>query len=248
MFTISFAKGGEILKKIVETLKEKDHVPEASIVVSEEGIFLQSMDTAHVAVVDLLIRPAATQSYECEGSHSLGISFEALSKILKCSFATGTCQLNFTEEKPDVLEIKFLGSKKASFELKLMDIESERMELPDEPSHTCQMYLDSAELQKVYKDMSTFSDDVLIKIFKNELSFCANGESANGNVSFDVECETEPVESLFNLKYLQWFARGSTLCDEVLLAVDNENPLLMQFEDDFIKLRFYLAPKSMDTE
>ncbi|RKO93990.1 hypothetical protein BDK51DRAFT_16834 [Blyttiomyces helicus] len=48
---------------------------------------------------------------------------------------------------------------------------------------------------------------------------------------------------MFSLKYLIWFSKAATLCPYVTLAFHQSQPLLMQFEDPFICLKFCIAPK-----
>jgi len=58
----------------------------------------------------------------------------------------------------------------------------------------------------------------------------------------------EPVELTFALRYLNNFAKASSLTDSVLLSISEEIPLVVEFSlDDAVVdkgfLRFYLAPK-----
>jgi len=249
MFSASFEAGGAILKKIVEIIKDKEHIPEGVLFVSQDGITLQSMDSSHVALVDLFIRPNAALSFECNNTYRLGINFDALSKIFKCSISTGICILHYDpKEQNDILTITFEGGKKAAFEMKLLDIDSERMNVP-ETTHECQQIIDALDIQKIIKDMSVFSEDVTISRNVRNLVFTSNGESTNASVELIVaETYTGKYSGQYSLKYLSWFAKASSLCEEALFALDKQQPLLIQFQNDMMCLKFFLASKVSDDE
>lgn len=247
MFSASFPNGGALLKKIIEIVK--DNIPEGVLTVSEEGLYFQSMDSSHVALVDLRINRIAATSFVCEGTHQLGINFDALSKIFKCATSVGTCILQYDgEEGNDVLNITFHGGKRAAFEMKLMDIETEMLSIPPNEQE-CQQMIESSELQKILKDLSVFSENVEISCSKNKLSFTSKGDTTNATVDLEVESSYEGTyKGEYSLKYLSWFAKASSLCDQTLLALDSNLPLLMQFEDSHLRLQFYLAPKVGDDD
>ena len=62
-----------------------------------------------------------------------------------------------------------------------------------------------------------------------------------------VKCN-DPVELTFALRYLNNFAKASSLTDSVLLQISEDIPLVVEFalsdsNPDMGFLRFYLAPK-----
>lgn len=61
---------GSVFKKVMDAIK--DLINEVNFDCNETGISLQSMDTAHVALVVLLIKAESFDPYRCDRSMSLG--------------------------------------------------------------------------------------------------------------------------------------------------------------------------------
>ena len=102
MFVIEFDDSARALRNVVNILKER--IPEGTLAVKSDGIFLQTMDSSHVALADLIIYPQAASSYGCDDMvHELGIPMASLAKIFNCRSSSGTCRLSYNEvETPDI--------------------------------------------------------------------------------------------------------------------------------------------------
>lgn len=251
MFIIEFNDSGILFKKILDILK--DRITEGTLVVKSNGIFFQSMDSAHVALTDLVIYPDAASSFDCDGSHSLGVHIDALSKIFRCSGSRGNCRISFDEDEPDKLSIEFnAGGNVASFELKLLDSEYEEMVIPDASIPVCRQTLSGTEFQSSLKDLANFAEDVCIERTGEELMFNATGSMTKASFRMEIpgpEYE-EAATGTYSLPYLLWFAKAASLSAEsVMLAFGGGLPLLLQFsEEDQYTLRFFLSPKIRDDE
>jgi proliferating cell nuclear antigen len=249
MFIASFDNGGEILKKIIDICK--DDIAEAVLVVSPTGISLQSLDNAHVSLVDIFIDPNIADIFECDETFELGFSLTIMNKIFKCSSSSGTCTLNYDDEDaPDILLITFTNGtedKSATFEMKLMTIDVDPLMIPDQED-LCEQYIIAKDLQRIVKDLAVFGEDVCITRTGKNLGFSSRGDGANVNIQMTIEDNYNgSISETFAVKYLQWFCKASTLCDEVLLAIDPnpQRPLAMlKFEqEDLFNVRFFLSAK-----
>ena len=77
---------GGVLKKLSEALEEfLDYGTVSSFDCSADGIGLQAMDTAHVAVVSVMLRSQGFDYYRCDRLVSLGMNVDALATLLKCA-------------------------------------------------------------------------------------------------------------------------------------------------------------------
>jgi len=72
----------EPLKKIVNTLI--DLIGNIEWNISENGIYIHTMNTCHTCVIDVHIPSSAFISYNCEENFVVNISLANFSKILKC--------------------------------------------------------------------------------------------------------------------------------------------------------------------
>lgn len=254
MFSASFPNGGAFLKKIIQIIK--DDIPEPTLTLKKDGITIQSMDKSHVVFVNIVIRPEGATHYECDGCYSLGINCDTFLKFLNCGETNTICILSFDEsQNPDTLNLLFKGNNRKTFKMKLMNEASINMlDLPN-LQHACYVSLKTEDFQQCIKDMSVVSDDVTITRKTNEmngniLQFKAQGDTGIGVIDIPIDiCKGKRyLSSTYSLKYLSWFAKAASLCQEAIIGLDRDFPLLLHFENDIIDMRFFLAPKINDNE
>lgn len=107
MFEAKLAQGG-LLKKVISSIQ--DLVADANWDCNDVGIALQAMDTAHVALVALLLRSDGFEPYRCDRNITLGINVQSLAKILKCAGNEDAITLAAADEG-NLLSLMFEGSK-----------------------------------------------------------------------------------------------------------------------------------------
>merc|ERR1712227_30019 len=144
----------------------------------------------------------------------------------------------------------------AEFDLKLMQIESEHMEIPEQ-QYKIIAKLPSAEFQKICRDLKEFGETMQMKASKEGITFSVQGDVGAGNVMLKPrESEKpeekvaltvfEPVTATFALRYLVIFAKASPLCTVVELGLGPDAPLSVKFDLEAADngfMQFYLAPK-----
>lgn len=221
------------------------------------GVSLQAMDSSHVSLVALLLRAEGFDPYRCDRNLSLGISIASMSKILKCS---GNDDIITLKANDNADSITFLfespnNDRVSDFELKLMDIDSEHLGIPETQYDTV-VKMPSSEFQRICRDLAVIGDSVTIACTKEGIKFSASGELGTGNVmlkqnaSADKEEEsvvidlTSPVTLTFALRYLNFFTKATPLSTSVSLSFSKDVPLLVEYKiADVGYLKFYLAPK-----
>merc|ERR1712205_164797 len=144
----------------------------------------------------------------------------------------------------------------ADFELKLMQIESEHMEIPEQ-QYKVVAKMPSSEFLKICRDLKEFGETMQIQASKEGIRFSVQCDVGTGNVMLkpreaDKPEERvaltvhEPVTATFALRYLVTFAKAAPLCGTVELGLGPDAPLLVKFDIDNADngyLQFYLAPK-----
>merc|ERR1711907_610324 len=144
----------------------------------------------------------------------------------------------------------------ADFDLKLMEIESEHMEIPEQ-QYKVVARLPSGEFQKICRDLKEFGETLQISASKEGIKFSVAGDVGSGNVMLKPrESEKpedkvtltvhEPVTATFALRYLVNFAKAAPLSGVVELGLGPDAPLLVRYDlekSDNGFLQFYLAPK-----
>jgi proliferating cell nuclear antigen len=246
----------QLLKKVVDAMK--DLCKDVNFDCSEKGLQVQSMDSSHVALVSMMLRETAFSEFKCDRPTSLGMNVESLGKIMKMCSPNDSIKLKAKADS-DTVTFQCEGGDQdriSEFDLKLMQIESEHMEIPEQ-QYKVVAKLPSGEFQKICKDLKEFGETMQVKASKEGIAFSVSGDVGTGNVllkqreadkpeervSLTVH---EPVTATFALRYLVNFSKAAPLCGSVELGLGSDAPLLVKYDlenSDNGHLQFYLAPK-----
>mmetsp|Transcript_23274 Transcript_23274/g.79198 ORF Transcript_23274/g.79198 Transcript_23274/m.79198 type:complete len:263 (+) Transcript_23274:131-919(+) len=249
---------GSLLKKVLESVK--DLVTDANFDCSPTGFSLQAMDSSHVSLVALLLRSDGFEHYRCDRSISMGLNLSNMSKMLKCAGNDDIITLK-ADDSGDAVTFMFESpsqDKISDFELKLMDIDSEHLGIPD-TEYAATIEMPSAEFQRICRDLSSIGDTVIISVSKDGVKFSTSGDIGSANIvvrqntSVDKKEEqtvielNEPVTLTFALRYLNSFTKATPLAGTVKLSMSKELPVVVEYAiSDMGYVRFYLAPKIDD--
>ncbi|XP_055356068.1 proliferating cell nuclear antigen-like [Paramacrobiotus metropolitanus] len=245
-----------LLKKIIEAIK--DLLGECTWDCTNTGMSLQSMDSSHVALVNVMLKCEGFERYKCDRNLNMGINLSSMAKVLRCAGPDDSVAIktdgdsssaSFIFESPD-------GDRSAEFELKLMNIDVEHLGIPD-TAYDCIIKMPSQEFRRVCADLSQFGDSVTISCAKADVRFEAQGDIGTGHIRLgaksgtvekpedEISIELEnPVTLTFALKYLNNFAKATPLSPTVRLCMSNNHPLCIEYPMVEVgHIRYYLAPK-----
>merc|ERR1712224_815602 len=211
-----------LLKKVVDAMK--DLCKDVNFDCSEKGLQVQSMDSSHVALVSLLLRESAFADFKCDRPTSLGMNVDSLGKVLKMCGPSDSLKLRWQDGEDTVSFQCESGAddRITDFSLKLMQIESEHMEIPEQ-QYKVVAKLPSGEFQKICRDLKEFGETMQMSASKEGIKFSVAGDVGSGNVMLKPrEAENpedkvtltvhEPVTATFALRYLVNFAKAAPLC------------------------------------
>jgi len=250
---------GAMLKKIIESMK--DLVNEANFDCSSTGISVQAMDSSHVSLVALLLRSEGFDHFRCDRSISLGINLQSMAKVLKCCNNDDIVTLK-SDDNGDTMTFMFENSNQdriSDFELKLMDIDSEHLGIPD-TDYKCSVQMPASEFQRMCRDLAILGDTATISVTKEGVKFSVSGEMGSGNMTIrqqssvdtkdddqvNIEMD-EPVSLNFALRYLNFFTKATPLSGSVILQLSKDVPLVVEYRiEELGHIRYYLAPKIED--
>merc|ERR1712039_993272 len=218
-----------LLKKLVDAIKEL--CKDVNFDCSEKGLQVQAMDSSHVALVSLLLRESAFAEFKCDRATSLGMNVDSLGKILKMCGPTDSLKLRWQNDA-DIVNFQCESGEDdriADFDLKLMQIESEHMEIPEQ-QYKVVAKLPSSEFLKVCRDLKEFGETMVVNASKEGIRFSVQGDIGTGNVLLKPrELEKaeervaltvhEPVNATFALRYLVTFSKAAPLCGTVELGL-----------------------------
>jgi proliferating cell nuclear antigen len=263
---------GHVLKKLVDVVCLL--VGEANFDVSSDGITLQAMDSSHVALVSIALHAKGFEHFKCDRNMSLGINLQSFSKILKCASNEDMITIK-AADNADVVEFTFESPKQtrlSEFQLKLMDIDSESLEIPSTP-YKCIVTLPSAEFQRICREITIIGDSVKISANKEGVTFSVDGDLGSGNVVLrptngggddgmdmgdgdgsGTDAKTtinleEDVSLTFALRYLNSFAKATTLASSVTLKMSPDVPLVVEYTMESLgRVAFYVAPQAEEVD
>merc|ERR1712166_708165 len=120
---------------------------------------------------------------KCDRPSSLGMNVDSLSKILKICGPNDQLKLKYANDS-DTGNFQCETSEEdriADFELKLMQIESEHMEIPEQ-EYKVVAKLPSSEFLKICRDLKEFGETMQIQASKDGIRFSVAGDVGTGNV------------------------------------------------------------------
>ena len=145
-------------------------------------------------------------------------------------------------------------------ELKLMEIDSEQLAIPDTP-YNCTVKMPSAEFQRIVRDLQVIGDTCTISCTKEGVRFSVQGNIGTGNILTRANAATdkeedqvvidmeEPVELTFALRYLNFFTKATPLSGSVVISMSPDIPVVVEYPIGEVgHIKFYLAPKIEEDE
>merc|ERR1719450_531265 len=205
-----------------------------------------------------MLRESAFADFKCDRAHSIGMNIESLSKIFKMCGPSDSLKLRYQNEA-DTLNFQCESSdddRISDFELKLMQIESEHMEIPEQ-QYKVTVKMPSGEFQKICRDLKEFGETMQVQASKEGIKFSVAGDIGAGNVMLKPRDADKPedkvaltvhenVTATFALRYLVNFAKAAPLSGQVELGLGPDAPLLVKYDvekPEYGHMQFYLAPK-----
>jgi len=131
MFDCKLHEGAN-LKKCINALKEL--IDQAAWDISEDGIQLQSMDSSHVALVQMNISAESFEPYRCDQAMQIGLNMGNLHKIFG-AFTNGSVSIKAESDDSDTVQFIFeteKNSKSGKLKIKKEDADEEESEEEEE--------------------------------------------------------------------------------------------------------------------
>ncbi len=236
-----------IIKSVIDSYK--DNITEGIWKFSNDGITMQAIDTSHVFICEMKLSKESFSSFVCNSPVSVGISFNNLAKILKCSSNDDAISLKLIGKTNIIVSFKNKGSNRSSkFDLKTIEIFYENVNIP-ETVFDCNIYISSKEFKSIMSDLSQFGEDCVINVSVDVVNFSVKGDIGEGNVSLtNLKFDVKPVKVTFSIKHLLNFTKATAMSDDLNLCISDGCPMMINYRmehDSYVK--FYLAPK-LDSE
>jgi proliferating cell nuclear antigen len=186
------------------------------------------------------------EEYHCEHEEIIaGINISNTFKLLKTITNNDVLQIEIhSKEYMDIKIISESKKTKSKFQLKLLDINESRIEVPDIEMTTVTT-LSSADFQRLCRDMSNIGTEIeIMRIGKNICLKC-EGDFANQETIIECPDESPTITGLYSLKYLNIFTKATSMCAsvQIIQEIGNRFLILKYNVANLGELKFYLATK-----
>ena len=224
----------------------KDILNDVNIYFKPDGMYIVTLDTARTSLVDMYLAADNFEEYHCEQEEIIaGINISNTFKLLKTITNNDVLRIEIKTKEYMNIEI-FSETKKTNtkFQLKLLDINESRIEVPDVEMTTLTT-LPSADFQRLCRDMSNIGTDIEIKRVDNVIQFKCEGDFANQETAIDCPDVSPTIAGLYSLKYLNIFTKATSMCASVQIIQETGNRFLILKYNvaNLGELKFYLATK-----
>jgi hypothetical protein len=209
------------------------------------------MDGSHVCLVDITIPSTWFSLFEFDNK-TFSVTTNVLVKILAMYTSDSTIEFS-VDENEDNLQIQLLHlSQNKLFVVPLIEIEKELL-TPTITETLLDFVMKTKTFEKYIQELSSFGDEVEIRCNGDKLFLASSGDEAK----FQIELEGDSLEKFnvvedyemkvkFSLKYLSIISKLSVIYSSVHVHLDDCSPIRITFDNNEIKVNYFLAPKTED--
>lgn len=248
---------GTTFKSLLESLKAI--LNEANLVFTEKGLKLATVDTKQVALVHLFMDADAFEYYRCTEKLVCGVDVDLLYKTIKSNTTSDLMSMVIHKDERDILQITFENKQKGektTDKINLMSLPEYRIE--DFIEYDNASLMCSHRFQKICRDMWTSATTLMeIEIVGDKIIFQSLDGITKRKVEIEKRLEDNTVanantvakyassKGTFFLWYLKSFAKASNLSTTLILYLNTNSPLVLEFSiPSFGTLKFALASVS----
>ena len=223
----------------------KDILNDVNIYFKSSGMYVTTLDTARTSLIDVHLPADNFEEYECNEEIVAGINISNTFKLLKS--ITNSDILNISIDSKEYMNVEIVSESKntnTKFQLKLLDINESQIEVPDIEMSTITT-LPSVDFQRLCRDMSNIGTEIEITREGTLMTLKCDGDFANQETSISCSEESPRISGLYSLRYLNIFAKGSSMCSSVQVLQEEANRfLILKYNVASLgELKFYLATK-----
>ena len=264
MNSISIAFSNNIhFRNIIASMNEITH--HVNFEFNNDGLYIQGNDNGNISLMDLNLEKNYFDKFEMSNDDDeaviiIGVDIDALHSILKCAEPSDIIMIS-TNENTDKLLIAIQNdSNKHEFEMNLIEIERESMDIPD-VDHDFIIKCDPKTLNKYVRYMSTLnSGDICFHLnnqnvhiegisdkIKMKFELIGNNDDMSSDEMFNMTKHSDKdFKNTYSIVYFQKFMKATGISNKVAICLTEDMPLYIQYQFDNGNLNYYLAPRIDD--
>ena len=243
-----------LFRASIEALK--DFLPSAQIRCSAEGLQINGMDGGHIGFVDYFL--AASDMAECNIPHPIvvGMSLTVLARVL-ANVGSGDKVSLALNSKQDKLVVSYTNdriSKKSVYEISLMNLNEDALDIP-EMDYEADVQAKTSDVLTSLKEVGLFGEFIDLTLDEDGFHMSATGDMGSARQTLkNIEGREmtigsdDPVTATFSAKFLlSIFKGGGALSPNTHIEFDATKPMRASFHyGKASRLIGYLAPRVTD--
>lgn len=229
-FTISKK---EKVKQIAVILNNLKSISEnINIYFTKDGLYAQGMTSCHCSFFELNLSDSWFNCYECSDDCVVGVNCEILFKCIS-SLEDGQEIVFEHQLGGDKILLDFSSDKTASkhFELPLITIDTENLEVPEVEYDVSDLVLNSELLNKWVNQISIFGEEIKFK-FTDENMFLSAASVTNGKMEVKMKTKKwdNDIELAYGAEYLKNICQFSKLSTDLEISTSEDYPLKVRYD------------------
>jgi len=231
-------------------------------------LYAQGMDSSHISIFEIFIPGEWFDEYTQTQTTVIGVNTQLFFRILNTRDETQYINIKYDEEINDKLFVDFTNSKTSfdkHFELPLIELESELMEIPN-VDYQAEFSLASSNFANIIGQLKQFGADLHIRCNEDEIRLISkSNESGNMSVVVPIDDlslfainEGESINMSFSLTHLNNICAFHKVSSGINVKISENYPLkttyLLESEgeseeiDTKARIVIFLAPRISDDD
>lgn len=224
---------------------------------TEGGLVIRELNKQDTVLIHSKLLASKFDKYEYLSSKkyiTIGVGLQNLLKILKIGGNYDVMTWKLDDDNMNELEIIFnkKSEETKTFRLNLMDLDTTNLIIETE-EYSRIIEMPSKSFQEYCKNMSSLTNKVELISTKSKLIFRGRNDCGTSEFAIDsskggmaVQSETDEIlQGRFDLKYLTLFTKCTDLCTNVVIYIQNDKPLIIEYAvGPFGKIIFVLSPST----
>lgn len=226
-------------------------VEEGEFEVKSDGLHLKAMDPSQISMVSFTMPKAAFEEYSIPEDMRIGINISQLASVLSRGKKGEKAEMGMEEGR---LILKFYADKRRkTFKVPLIET-GERLQKEPKIEFKTHVKIRADALKEALKDAKLVSSHVRLVLDPKQFIIEVRGDSGDVREEFELggsevtEIKTDKgARATFPLQYLEDMIKATNASSDILLNLETDKPMRMEYNIEGAKIVYYLAPR-IETE
>lgn len=220
-------------------------------------LYIQIMDNSHICLADIEIKDKWFSTYDCTYTTNISINSTQFAILINYALKHNKLELK-CEKDSDKLFINFLNENNKSsfdhfFELNLIDIETESIEIPN-VDYDVDFTMETKKFVDLLTELYTFGNELNIQCSEDVFELNTTGDATKLKINIPVNdlneyaiTENGKLDLSFSLNHVCKLCVSSKLANEINVSISNNYPMSIHYDlGEESQICFYIAPKIED--